>query len=119
PRIRSDTRNGTMGIWHWLWGRRQTGTVAEVAERSATLVAESIRPLVEKQIVQMGIHEARGYVRARAGHLLPEAVAMGTAHDPRHARHDAKIVFAAAMEELLRVLYRRPAQFQLPQRRAA
>ena len=108
-----------MGIWHWLLGQRRGSTISEVAQLSTALVVESIRPLVEKRIVNMGVHEARGYVRARAGHLVREAVEMVTAHDPPAARHDSTVVLAAAMEELLRVLYRRPVQAPFKQRRAA
>ena len=106
-----------MGIWQWVFQRR-TATVAEVAERAAALVVESIRPQVEKRVARMGIHEARGYVRARAGFLVKEAIAMVTAHDPPSRRHATAVVYPAALEATLRLLYRRPGALA-PVRRVA
>jgi hypothetical protein len=105
-----------MGFWQWMSGRRQD-TLSEVANRVVALVTESARPLVERRIARMGTNEARGYVRARAGHLLAEAIAMVTAHDRPSRRLSTEVVLAASLEQLLHVLQRRPAHVTI--RRAA
>jgi hypothetical protein len=105
-----------MGFWQWMSGRRQE-PAAEVANRVVLLVSESVRPLVERRIVNMSTPEARGYVRARTGHLIREAIEMVTAHDRPGRRHSVEVVLAASLDQLLHVLRRRPAQS--PLRRAA
>jgi hypothetical protein len=107
-----------MNIFNWLLPRR-SASIAEVAHRAASLVVESIRPQVEPRLATMGVHEARGYVRARAGFLVREAVEMVTAHDPPGRRHQATVVQTAALEEIVRLLYRRPETRQRTVRRAA
>jgi hypothetical protein len=97
-----------MGIWQWMLWRRRESAVAEVAARVVSLVSESVRPLVERRVAQMGLHEARGYVRARAGHLIDEAIAMVTAHDLPYRRQSLEEVRAASIEQLVRVLLKRP-----------
>lgn len=108
-----------MGIWQWMSWRRQELAVAEIAQRAASLVSESVRPVVEKRISQMGSHEARGYVRARAGHLIAEAIAMVTAHDRAGRRYSGEVVLAATLDVLLPTLQRRPAPVAVRTRRAA
>jgi hypothetical protein len=108
-----------MGIWQWISRRRQETAVAEIAHRAAALVSESIRPVVEKRIVAMGLHEARGYVRARAGHLIDEAVAMVTAYDRPTLRPSTEVVKAATIEEVVQAVLRRPAPLAVRTRRAA
>lgn len=105
-----------MGFWQWMSGRRQN-SVADVASLAVALVSESVRPLVERRIANMTAHEARGYVRARTGHLLAEAIEMVTAHDRPSRRLPTEAVLAASLEQLLRVLQRRPALVTI--RRAA
>lgn len=107
-----------MGIWNWLNWRRETA-VADIAHRVVALVVESARPLVEKRIMNMGTHEARGYLRARAGHLIAEAIEMVTAHDRPGRRPNTDLVLSASLEELLRLLMRRPAPIAVRARRAA
>jgi hypothetical protein len=103
-------------IWQWMsWRRRETP--AEIAAKVVTLVSESVRPLVERRIVGMGANEARGYVRARTGHLILEAIEMVTAHDPPARRWSAEVMLSATLDPLLRTLQRRPAHTTL--RRAA
>jgi len=108
-----------MGIWQWMSWRRQETAVAEIARRVVALVIESVRPIVEKRIVNMGLHEARGYVRARAGDLIKEAIAMVTAHDRPSRRPASEVVLAATLDELLRVLLRRPEAVTVRSRKAA
>lgn len=110
---------GNMTIWNWLLLSRRESAVAEIARRSAALVVESIRPTVELRIARMGIHESRGYVRARAGYLIQESIDMVMAHEPANARPQKDTVFAATLEELLRSLYRRTQTQGYGQRRAA
>lgn len=105
-----------MSFWHWMSGRRNDSP-AEVASRVVVLVSESVRPLVERRIVSMSKHEARGYVRARTGHLIREAIEMVTAHDRPSRRLSPEIVLAASLEQLLPVLQRRPVERTI--RRAA
>ena len=97
-----------MGFWQWMSGRRQE-TAAEVATRVVMLVSESVRPLVERRIVNMSGAEARGYVRARTGHLIREAIEMVTAHDRPSRRPKTEDVLAITLDQLLRMLQRRPA----------
>jgi len=105
-----------MGFWQWMSGRRPD-TAAEVATRVVMLVSESVRPLVERRIVNMSTPEARGYVRARTGHLIREAIEMVTAHDRPGRRLSTEVVLAASLDQLLRMLQRRPVHATV--RRAA
>jgi hypothetical protein len=105
-----------MGLWQWMSWRRPELAVAEVARRAATLVIESVRPLVERRIASMGHHEARGYVRARTGHLIADGIAMVTAHDRSARRYPQEALFAATLEHLLPVLLRRPTPAIIPVR---
>lgn len=105
-----------MGFWQWMSGRRQE-TAAEVATRVVMLVSESVRPLVERRIVNMSTPEARGYVRARTGHLIREAIEIVTAHDRPGRRPKTEDVLAVTLDQLLRVLQRRPVHATI--RRAA
>ncbi len=107
-----------MGIFQWISWRRRETAVAEIAQRVTQLVSETVRPLVERRIASMGQHEARGYVRARAGHLIHEAIEMVTAHDRPGRRHSVDTVLAASLDSLMHVLMRRPAAFA-PIRKAA
>lgn len=108
-----------MAIFNWLFQRRREVTVADIAGRAVALVSESVRPLVEKQLATMSTHEARGYVRARTGHLIREAIAMVTAHDRPAYRLANEAVFDASLNELLRILMRRPSAVAVRSRRAA
>ena len=56
----------------------------------------------------MSSPEARGYVRARTGHLIREAIDIVTAHDPPSRRLNTEDVLTVALDQLLRVLQRRP-----------
>ena len=103
-------------IWQWMSWRRQESP-AEIAARVVALVSESVRPLVERRISNMGLNEARGYVRARTGHLIREAIEMVTAHDRPSRRLSPEVVLSASLEQLLRVLQRRPVERTI--RRAA
>jgi hypothetical protein len=103
-------------IWQWMSWRRQD-TPGEIAVRVVALVSESIRPLVERRIANMGGHEAKGYVRARTGHLIREAIEMVTAHDRPSRRWPVEVILTATMDPLLRNLQRRPQHTSL--RRAA
>lgn len=108
-----------MGLWKWMsWGRQEK-SVPETAQRVVALVSESVRPLVERRIVNMSRHEARGYVRARAGHLIADAIEMVTAYDRPSRRVNADRLLSATLDELLRVLMRRPEPATLRIRRAA
>jgi hypothetical protein len=106
-----------MNFWTWMTGRRQE-SANDVAARAVALVIESVRPLVERRISHMGLNEARGYVRARTGHLIVEAIEMVTAHHRPDRRLATELVLAASLDQLLRNLQRRPAQ-QTTIRRAA
>jgi hypothetical protein len=108
-----------MTIWNWLLLSRKETAIAEMARRAAALVVESIRPTVEQRIARMGIHESRGYVRARSGYLIQEAIDMVMAHEPTNTRPSNETVFAATLEEVLRSLYRRSQTAGNVQRRAA
>jgi hypothetical protein len=112
----ADKEFATMNFWQWISGRRQE-TAAEVATRVVMLVSESVRPLVERRIVNMSTPEARGYVRARTGHLIREAIEIVTAHHPPSRRLKTEDVLAVTLDQLLRALQRRPAY--APIRRAA
>jgi hypothetical protein len=108
-----------MGIWQWMSWRKRETAVAEIADRVVPLVIESVRPLVEKRIARMTMHEARGYVRARAGHLIEDAIAMVTAHDRPSRRPAVDVVLAASLDRLMLALFRRPQLAPARVRRAA
>lgn len=105
-----------MVFWQWMSGRRHE-TAAEAASRVVMLVSESVRPLVERRIVNMTTSEARGYVRARTGHLIREAIEMVTAHHRPSRRLSTEAVLETSLDQLIRVMQRRPAQTTI--RRAA
>jgi hypothetical protein len=108
-----------MSFWNWIWRGPRESVVAEMGRRAAALVVETIRPTVEPRIAHMGIHESRGYVRARAGYLIHEAIEMVIAHEPVPARPAKDLVFNATLEEVLRSLYRRSQSGYRTNRRAA
>lgn len=108
-----------MGIWNYLFGQQRGMSLLEISERASSLIIEQVRPLVENRIGDMGVHEARGYVRARAGHLLRDAIDIVVAHDPPHLRYESNLMFSAVLEEVLRSFYRRATTTRQLRRRAA
>jgi hypothetical protein len=107
-----------MSIWNWLTQRRHTTPLVEISQRAVALAVVSVRPLVEQRIASMGINEARGYVRARTGHLLQEAIDIVEAHESPASRFSRDTVFSTVLEDTLRLLYRRTSAIN-QKRRAA
>lgn len=109
-----------MGLIQWARGFREQRRLEATAEAISIQVWPEVRRQIDASVTRLPMHEARGYLRARAAIVVHPAVTSLVSREPALADLDSRQLIEAALEKTVNHALRQLSPSPVtPVRRAA